>query len=515
MLFNSHFFIFIFLPICFFGFIALNSRQNRELSLSWLVLCSLFYYAWWNPEYALLIIASMIVNFQIGNSISKAVNNKKRKKFLLITGIAIDLSVIGYYKYTTFLIDTVNTLTGTDFYLYSIVLPLGISFFTFQQIAYLVDAYRDETHEYNFLHYALFVTFFPQLIAGPIVHHKEMLPQFMTGNAGKFDYKNFAVGITIFSIGLFKKVVLADGVAEFATPVFNAAENGESITFLIAWGGALSYTLQLYFDFSGYSDMAIGLARLFGIVLPLNFNSPYKAINIIDFWRRWHMTLSRFLRDYLYFPLGGNRHGTINRYRNLLLTMLLGGLWHGAGWTFVFWGILHGFYLMVNHLWHAVKRTLGWNGQGVLASFASYTLTFICVVVAWVFFRAESFTSATSIINGMIGSHGIVLLPDYVGVAEQLNQLGLPVTTAFDADKIIDFKAAKRIFFLLIFAWCLPNTQEIMRHFKPALDIDLDSMKTSRISWQPNMKWMVFTSAILVYSIANLTRISEFLYFQF
>jgi D-alanyl-lipoteichoic acid acyltransferase DltB (MBOAT superfamily) len=223
MLFNSHLFIFIFLPVCLFGFYALTARHNREISLGWLVLCSLFFYAWWNPEYALLIIASMVLNFFIGDTISKS-SNARRKKLLLITGITINLSVIAYYKYTNFLIDSINTLSASEFHLYTIILPLGISFFTFQQIAYLVDAYRDETHEYNFLHYALFVTFFPQLIAGPIVHHKEMLPQFMADDAGKFNYQNIAIGITIFSMGLFKKVILADGVAEFATPVFQADE---------------------------------------------------------------------------------------------------------------------------------------------------------------------------------------------------------------------------------------------------------------------------------------------------
>ena len=300
-----------------------------------------------------------------------------------------------------FFIDNVNHIFKLNLNIGVIILPLAISFFTFQQIAYLVDAYRGETREYNFLHYCLFVTFFPQLIAGPIVHHKEIMPQLTKEKIYSFCSENFNVGITIFILGLFKKVILADSVAVYATPVFEAASKNVSLTFVEAWGGALAFTCQLYFDFSGYSDMALGLGRMFGIRLPLNFNSPYKAVNIIEFWRRWHMTLSRFLKHYLYIPLGGSRKGKARRQANLLITMLLGGLWHGASWTFVVWGGLHGICLAINHAWHSIRRFMGhdiekvsWQGR-----ILSRTLTFFVVVVGWVFFKAESFYSAINVLK--------------------------------------------------------------------------------------------------------------------
>jgi len=354
MLFNSFEFIFFFLPITLTIFFWIGKRNHHQVAISWLVLCSLFFYGWWSPAYLALILFSMLFNYAFGVMLGNG-ESRKNKKALLILGVGINLGLLGYYKYANFFIDQLNWLLDSNFHLEKIFLPLAISFFTFQQIAYLVDAYRQETKEYNFLHYCLFVTFFPQLIAGPIVHHKEMLPQFSKNIVYKFNYEHMAMGITIFIIGLFKKVILADSVSIYATPVFNAAEIGATVTFFSAWGGALAYTLQLYFDFSGYSDMAIGIAYMFGIKLPINFNSPYKATSIIDFWRRWHITLSRFLRDYLYFALGGNRKGSIRRYINLFLTMLLGGIWHGAGWTFVIWGMLHGTYLIINHAWRKIR----------------------------------------------------------------------------------------------------------------------------------------------------------------
>jgi len=264
------------------------------------------------------------------------------------------------------------------------VLPLGISFFTFQKIALLADAYEGKIQSLNFLDYALFVLFFPQLIAGPIVHHSEAMSQFQT--RGPVQASVIAMGLTIFAIGLANKVLLADSLAVYATPQFDAAAAGAPLSFLAAWSGALAYTLQLYFDFSGYTDMAIGAALLFGVRLPLNFNSPYKARNIIDFWRRWHMTLSRFLRDYLYIPLGGNRHGKLSRYLNLFITMLFGGLWHGAGWTFIFWGALHGFYLAINHGWEALLARFGAGdvNPGGARRLGAQVVTFLAVVVGWV-----------------------------------------------------------------------------------------------------------------------------------
>jgi|SaaInlStandDraft_6_1057023.scaffolds.fasta_scaffold27026_2 alginate O-acetyltransferase complex protein AlgI len=331
MLFNSYIFIFLFLPIVLLGFHLIGKQGHHRVAIAWLVGVSLFFYGWWNPAYLGLMLVSILFNYGVGVSLGRT-PRKLSKKPVLIFGVVVNLALLGYFKYANFFVDSLNSITGTNIVLLQVILPLAISFFTFQQIAYLIDAWRGETKEYNFLHYCLFVTFFPQLIAGPIVHHKEMLPQFAKDVVYKLRSKHIAIGLTVFSIGLFKKVVLADGVSVYATPMFDAAEAGVLLTFFEAWGGALAYSFQLYFDFSGYSDMAIGLARMFGIRLPLNFNSPYKATSIIDFWRRWHITLSRFLRDYLYIPLGGSRcRGEPRRFINVMVTMVLGGLWHGAG----------------------------------------------------------------------------------------------------------------------------------------------------------------------------------------
>ena len=332
MLFNSFEFIFAFLPVVVLLVWAFGRFASFQAVVAVLVAASLFFYGWWNPVYLLIIVLSMVINYQLGKRLSK-----RKEKPLLYVGVLLNLFSLGYFKYTDFVLDNVNLLLESPIPLPNVVLPLAISFFTFQQVAYLVDSFRGETVEKHPLDYALFVTFFPQLIAGPIVHHKEMLPQFAKGHAS-ITAKNMGIGLSIFAMGLFKKAVIADGIAGYANIAFVTVDTGGTLDFFAAWAGALAYTFQLYFDFSGYSDMAIGLARMFGIVLPLNFYSPYKAVNISEFWRRWHMTLSRFLRDYLYIALGGNRNGNLNRYRNLFLTMVLGGIWHGAGWNFLIWG---------------------------------------------------------------------------------------------------------------------------------------------------------------------------------
>ncbi|HET9700323.1 MAG TPA: MBOAT family O-acyltransferase, partial [Burkholderiales bacterium] len=400
MLFNSYEFIFGYLPLTFLGFFLL-ARVSHFLAASWLTLASLFFYAWWNPAYVGLLLGSILFNFIAGMSIGRAVARGETRLagWLLAGSVGGDLLLLAYYKYADFFLSNINAVSGAELPLLGIVLPLGISFFTFTQIAFLVDTWQGKVREYRFVHYALFVTYFPHLIAGPVLHHKEMMPQFALGTTYRPHWENIAVGLTIFFIGLFKKTVLADGIAQYVGPVFSAHDAGARLPLLDAWGGALAYTFQLYFDFSGYSDMAIGLSRLFGVQLPLNFHSPYKADNIIEFWRRWHMTLSRFLRDYLYIPLGGSRRGGSRRYLNLMLTMVLGGLWHGANWTFVVWGGLHGFYLMVNHAWHALRRRLGLGDGGRGGRWAGRVLTFLAVVVAWVFFRAESVDDALYVLK--------------------------------------------------------------------------------------------------------------------
>lgn len=491
MLFNSYAFLFLFLPVAFLGFFQIG-RYSRPLAALWLFAGSLFFYGWWNPAYVGLLLGSIFFNYAVGMALSRehARGNGRRLKWILGLGIAADLCLLGYFKYANFFVENANAALSLGWQIEPVILPLGISFFTFTQIAFLVDAYRGEVKEANFVHYGLFVTYFPHLIAGPVLHHKEMMPQFARPATYRVHWDNLSVGLTIFSIGLFKKVVLADGIAPFASPVFAAAAGGGTLTLLEAWGGALAYTFQLYFDFSGYSDMAIGLSRLFGVKLPLNFDSPYKAANIIEFWRRWHMTLSRFLRDYLYFPLGGNRKGPARRYLNLLATMLLGGLWHGAGWTFVIWGALHGLYLVINHGWHQLRRLMGHDLKRStrIGRFAGMTLTFLVVAIGWVFFRAENLDAALSILGGMAGLNGF--RPPESGVGTMFGWIAA----------------------LWALAWLAPNTQQIMAAFRPALE---DVTYSGRLGWRPNMLWLVCIAVGLLYTVTEMGKVSEFLYFQF
>ncbi len=383
MLFNSYIFIGLFLPLTLFAYYSSRIKLGRESAFLVLCIASLIYYAYWKLSYLPILITSILGNYLMGMLLSGELSSA-RKKALLIAGVTANLLALAYYKYADFFVENLGLILGETLPLPGIVLPLAISFFTFQQIAYLVDAYRGEVKEYKFVHYCLFVTFFPQLIAGPIVHHKEMLPQFMDKAKHWIKPELFWLGLVQFSIGLFKKVVVADNLAIYATPVFGAADQGLDVTAIEAWIGTLAYTFQLYFDFSGYTDMALGIGRMFGIILPINFNSPYKASSISDFWRRWHMTLSRFLRDYLYIALGGNRKGPVRRYINLFLTMLLGGLWHGASWNFVIWGAMHGTYLVINHAWNNLCNAIGWSGtQGRVYRMTSIMITFLCVIAAW------------------------------------------------------------------------------------------------------------------------------------
>src|SRR3984893_211021 len=349
MLFNSYPFIFLFLPVALLGYFALG-RLSNLFPVIWLALASFAFYAVSNWQFVPLLLASVAFNYLIGLLLITS-RLRNRLRFAALTlGVAGDLLVLGYFKYAGFLAANLDAVFSTGFTV-DILLLVGISFYTFTQIAFLVDAYRGKVAGYALPHYALFVTYFPHLIAGPILHHKDMIPQFERAEAKRPDAHLILCGLIIFAIGMFKKTCLADGIQPFVALAFGP----DTPSFAQAWIGALAYTFQLYFDFSGYSDMAIGISLMFGVFLPLNFDSPYKATTIFDFWRRWHMTLSQFLRDYLYIPLGGNRHGRLLRYVNLMITMLLGGLWHGAAWTFVIWGALHGAYLCVNHLWNAVR----------------------------------------------------------------------------------------------------------------------------------------------------------------
>jgi D-alanyl-lipoteichoic acid acyltransferase DltB (MBOAT superfamily) len=520
MLFNSFEFIFLFLPLTVALYFIFVRLIGREYGLGILVAASLFFYGYWNPQYLVLILFSIAVNFALG-SWAIPVSRRFRTAFLVL-GVSINLGLLGYFKYANFFVDNINALTGTDWNLEHVVLPLAISFFTFQQISYVVDSWQGKTREYNFLHYCLFVCFFPQLIAGPIVHHKEMLPQFAAPETLVPRARNFAIGLSIFAIGLFKKTVIADSLSAYVGPVYDEPSVVVSLDFFRAWGSTLAYTFQLYFDFSGYSDMAIGAARLFGIRLPINFFSPYKAFNIVEFWRRWHITLSRFLRDYLYIAMGGNRHGKARRYVNLFLTMLLGGLWHGAGWTFVLWGALHGGYLVVNHAWRRLLEVTGLNfDDSLLYRQASWLVTFLAVVVGWVYFRAPDLEQANGILLAMVGANGAELP---AGIAARLGGLsdaiammgvgvGLGSGSAFVGNWVWVVASG-------IAALTLPNVAQLFRAVEPVI---YENERTfSRylglpglMAWRQSFRWAATTAAMLLVGVLTLTQISEFLYFQF
>ena len=427
-------------------------------------------------------------------------NAPAARKAGLVLGLSANLGMLGYYKYAGFLALNFNAMTGAGLPVPHIVLLTGISFYTFQKIAYLVDAYQGKTHDHGFFEWALFVLFFPQLIAGPIVHHGELLPQWSNPKSLRFQSRHVFVGITFLVMGLFKKVVLADTLSPIANSAFGAVENGGQVPAADAWLGVLAYTLQLYFDFSGYSDMALGLARLMGIRMPENFASPYKAVSIVDFWRRWHMTLSRFLRDYVYIGLGGNRHGKLRRYLNLFLTMLLGGLWHGASWNFVIWGALHGMYLCVNHAWGALKEKLRLpKKSGPLGTFAARALTFLAVVAAWVFFKAETTRGALAIFKCLAGSGG------WVGeltreTRKDLVNHGLLVVG------------------LLLFVFLLPNSQQMLRRHRPTLGLRPPAPANrwqAALTWRPEPLHAATLAAGFLAVVLLLSRASEFIYYRF
>lgn len=502
MLFSSYAFIFGFLPLSLMIFHGLRSLKLERCSIFALMALSLLFYGWWNPKYLLLLIPLTLANFYIAKAICQhRCTQPGTAKLIFIIGICGNLGVLGYFKYANFFIDNLNTLFGIDAPLAAIVLPLGISFFTFQKIAFLVDAYRGKLHDLNLLDFSLFVAFFPQLIAGPIVHHSEVLPQFKQyhGISGKL----VTQGITLFTIGLAKKVLLADTVAMYATPQFEAVKAGMNLDILSAWSGALAYTAQLYFDFSGYSDMAIGAALLYGVRLPQNFASPYQATSIIDFWRRWHITLSRFLREYLYIPLGGNRHGRLRRHLNLFTTMLLGGLWHGAGWNFVIWGALHGLYLAINHSWRAIRPHMQWlpHPAGRIEVFVGSLSTFLAIVIGWVFFRAENLGAAIKMCEAMIGLNG---LSGSVSTAHSL-----PIAIDSEMGLIASLS-------LLTLAWLSPNSQQLTRYIGPeSIYCSGDTSLPVSSPWQPSGPWAAVVGVMFGLCIMSLSKVSEFLYFQF
>ncbi len=387
MVFSSSEFIFIFLPVVLLVYFLITKTTESIYGRYWLLFSSIFFYGWWNPANVFIIISSMLFNFYFGSLI-----DKRKKKWLLVVGVVTNVSVLFYFKYINFFLVNTNALFDSSFTLLSIALPLGISFFTFQQIAFLADSYQGKAGHYKFFDYCLFVSFFPQLIAGPIVHHAELMPQFEDRKNIKIDYANLSKGLFIFNMGLAKKICIADTFAVIANKGY---ANSDMLSTVQAWVTSLSYSVQLYFDFSGYSDMAIGLALLFNIHIPINFNAPYRAQNVQDFWRRWHITLSRFLRDYIYIPLGGSRKSEPSTSKNLMITFLLGGIWHGAGWTFIFWGFLHGFAQVLYRLFAKTKI--------YIPVWVAITITFLFINVTWIFFRAPTWSVATSVLTAIVG----------------------------------------------------------------------------------------------------------------
>jgi alginate O-acetyltransferase complex protein AlgI len=478
MLFNSYPFIFVFLPIALAGYFWLG-RSSNLAPVWWLAVASLVFYSLSNWQFVPLLVGSVAFNYVIGwLLITKRLRSTARFA-ALTTGVAVDLVVLGIFKYAGFFAANLNALLSTGFAV-NILLPVGISFYTFTQIAFLVDAFRGNVARYALPHYALFVTYFPHLIAGPILHHKDMIPQFEDKKSKRPDAHLMLCGLIIFAIGLFKKTCLADAIQPLVAPAFGA----NTPSFDQAWIGALAYTFQLYFDFSGYSDMAIGISLMFGIFLPLNFNSPYKATSIVEFWRRWHMTLSQFLRDYLYIPLGGNRHGRVLRYVNLMITMLLGGLWHGAAWTFVAWGALHGAYLCANHAWSNYGPTLAPRFARA-ANMAAFVLTFLSVVIAWVFFRADSISSALLVLSRMVDPTNIVF-----GRGEMANATFIAVYA--------------------MIAWFAPNTQEIMGYDHKNRVVGADPR-----AWLRRPGFLYAAAATLAFGVLGISQHSEFIYFRF
>ncbi|MEZ5670820.1 MAG: MBOAT family O-acyltransferase [Alphaproteobacteria bacterium] len=477
MLFSSLEFIAVFLPVALAGTALAVRLGGRAAAVAWLILASLAFYGWHHPPHLLLLGASLAINFLFARALARS-----RSGLLLAAGVGFNLAAIAVFKYAGFLAETVALLGGGPATLPAIALPLAISFFTFQQIAYLADVHAGKAQPHSFGDYVLFIVFFPQLIAGPIVHHAEFVPELAGRGFARFRPQDVFAGLVLFGIGLAKKTLLADPLGALADPIYAAVGLDVPVSMAEAWVAALAYAGQIYFDFSGYSDMALGLGRLFGIRLPVNFDSPYRAANIAEFWRRWHMTLSRFLRDYLYIPLGGNRHGQGRRYLNLFLVMALGGLWHGAAWTFVAWGVLHGLYLAVHRAWRALA-----GSRVRMAPPAAGCLTFLAVTVAWVFFRAADFGQAFAILGAMAGQ----------GAADA------PLSLALAGDAWQRY-AALALGYALI--WCAPNANRIVAA------IEDGAIRPARLPWlAAGVGAATAVSLGAIYAVGSY----EFIYFQF
>jgi alginate O-acetyltransferase complex protein AlgI len=518
MLFNSFDFVYVFLPAVVIVFFLLG-RASRTWALRWVIAASLFFYGWWRPLNLLIILPSVLINFFLARWL-QSFNQEEQPgaaRFVLLLGIAFNVAFLGYFKYSNFLVDSANDAFGTHVVLARVILPLGISFITFQKIAFLIDVQAGRIESFTLQDYCLFVLFFPQLIAGPIVHYREMMPQFHRASC-RLDKDNVSVGLTLLAFGLFKKVLIADNISLLVSPIYQQAAAGGRIGLFSAWVAAFGFTLQIYFDFSGYTDMALGVARLFGIRLPPNFNSPLRALNIIDFWQRWHMTLTRFLTAYIYNPLtlwltrrraSRSKSGLVAPNKHLgafielllfplLLTMLVSGIWHGAGYTFIVWGVLHGLYLVINHAWRILRPRI-WHDKARyerMMMLPAWAITLVSVTVSMLIFRADSLHTASNLLQGVLGLHGIGFRggpgPKFVALT-----LAAPAFIAF----------------------ICPNTLQILSRFEPALGwkpTPLDSVVSKmHLMWQPSLVWAAVIAAILAVGILNLGGNSEFLYWQF
>jgi len=514
MLFNSEIFILLFLPLSLIVFFLLGKFSPRAAILG-IILFSLVFYGWFQPKNLWIVLFSLLANYAIALEIHLARELHLEKRWFYI-GVFCNALILGYFKYTNFIINNLN-IFGLEFQLKDIALPLAISFFTFQQISFLADVKREKFSFPSFDQYIAFILFFPQLIAGPILRQKEFFPQLGRAELYRPNLLNLSIGTTIFVFGLFKKTIFADFSAKIANPVFAAAEIGESLHFLKAWMGLLAFSFQIYFDFSGYSDMAVGLARMFNIVFPINFFSPYKAVNIIDFWRRWHISLSNFLKDHIYIPLGGNRKGILRRFGNLFITMLIGGLWHGASWTFVIWGALHGIFLAINHLWRAFRSETVHKFR--VPFFLKRLNIFILVSLAWVFFRSATFSGSLNLFKGLFGFNGFVFPNTWMKF--------LHFTTLFTPKNFVTFMPPEQLmngfnsrlgflFFLMIVIWKLPNIYEWLSDYRPSLDAPVEpNFSNGKLLWSPNLTYLVVALMLWFISFLNLREGGEFIYFQF
>jgi D-alanyl-lipoteichoic acid acyltransferase DltB (MBOAT superfamily) len=537
MLFNSPEFIFAFLPIALVAFFALGAF-SRVWALIWIVVASLFFYAWWNPINVPIIAVSLAVNYSIARLLQFLATQPARKSLrlaALVVGITFNVVFLGYFKYLNFIQSTFNEFAGTEFVIVNVILPLGISFITFQKIAFLIDVHAGRVQSFTAGQFALFVLFFPQLIAGPIVHFREMMPQFQS-NPCRFDKAAVAAGLTLFCIGLFKKVVLADGIAVHVSPLYEQAAAGANMSLFPAWAAAVGFTLQIYFDFSGYSDMALGLARCFGVRLPVNFDSPLKASSIIDFWLRWHVTLTRFLTAYIYNPLtlwltrrraakglslrGGPGASGVTFLQLLagptIVTMFVSGLWHGAGFLFILWGLLHGVYLTINHAWRIAARRF-WTNKVSYARVMGpigFVLTFASVAVAMVLFRSTTGSAAMELVQGMFGLNGIGLprgLVEPLGLADTLR----PMIALEDGGAVEFVLTYLWLGALFLIVTLLPNSLQIMVRYEPALDSRHTATDVTWFRWRPTLAWAFTVSVLAGTAILRLSAESEFLYWQF